>query len=143
MRFIFTVIWACILVGTATAAEEGNEILVMDFEGKSYDQWQVDGNAFGTVPPRADRLNLQGYRGIQIANSFASGDSATGSLTSPPFEIVRHHLVFLIGGGQHDGETGIELLVDDRPVRSATGHNSGELRWHSWNVKELVGKQAR
>ena len=40
-------------------------------------------------------------------------------------------------------ETAVNLLVDDRVVRSATGANSERLDWTAWDVRDLAGKTAR
>lgn len=120
----------------------GQETVVADFESDSYGDWKVEGNAFGAGPTGVHKLQVTGYRGRKLVNSYGSGDSATGAITSPPFEINRRFLAFLIGGGKHEGETGLELLVDGKSVRSATGADSGQLRWESWDVSALRGKQA-
>jgi levanase len=40
-------------------------------------------------------------------------------------------------------ETAVNLLVDGKVVRTATGANTEALDWRSWNVNELAGKTAR
>ena len=40
-------------------------------------------------------------------------------------------------------ETAVNLLVDGRVVRSATGANSERLDWTAWDVRDLAGKTAR
>jgi fructan beta-fructosidase len=64
-------------------------------------------------------------------------------LTSPEFEITRDYVSFLIGGGNHPGQTGMSLLVDGRAVRTATGSDAERLAWKSWNVRDLRGKKAQ
>jgi hypothetical protein len=120
----------------------GQDIVVADFESDSYGEWKVQGDAFGTGPTGGHKLQVTGYRERKFVNSFGTGDLATGAITSPPFQINRRFLAFLIGGGRHAGETGVELLVDGKSLRSATGANSGQLRWESWDVGELQGKYA-
>jgi fructan beta-fructosidase len=44
---------------------------------------------------------------------------------------------------QWDDETAVDLVVDGQVVRSTTGQNSEALDWASWNVRDLIGKQAR
>jgi levanase len=39
-------------------------------------------------------------------------------------------------------ETSVNLVVDGDVVRTASGANSETLDWHSWDVSDLIGKQA-
>jgi beta-fructofuranosidase/levanase/fructan beta-fructosidase len=75
-------------------------------------------------------------------NSFLDGDKSEGTLTSPEFEITHNHLSFLIGGGNHAGQTCLNLLVDGHVVRTATGDAAERLAWKSWDVRDLRGKEA-
>ena len=144
-----------VLVGSlavATAAEDSPrpDVLVADFEGDDYGGWKATGDAFGDAPARGTlpgQMPVEGYLGRGLVNSFRNGDDSTGDLTSPPFKIDRTHLNFLIGGGGWAGETGLDLLVDGRVVRSAVGPNrepggSERLKWDAWDVKDLQGKEA-
>jgi sucrose-6-phosphate hydrolase SacC (GH32 family) len=80
-------------------------------------------------------------------NSFNKGDGGTGTLASPPFKIERKFIGFLIGGGKDSERTCMNLLVDGRIVRTATGPNdkpggSEALAPESWDVSEFAGKNA-
>ncbi len=91
-------------------------------------------------------MNVSGYQGEGLVNTFLGGDDAKGKLTSPSFKIERPYISFLIGGGGHDG-LGINLIVDGKTVRSAKGKNvvdggSEELEWLDWDVKDLKGREA-
>lgn len=121
-----------------------------DFEGGTYGNWTVTGDAFGTAPAggsHAGQQEVTGFLGSGLANSFLYGDSTTGSLTSPEFTIERNYVNFLIGGGNHPANqadpTAVELLVDGKSVRSATGHDGEALNWDSWDVRELIGRKAQ
>lgn len=124
------------------------DILVADFEG-DYNPWKTTGEAFGPAPAKgtlSHQMDVTGYEGRGLVNSFYKGDRTTGTLTSPSFTIQRKYLNFLIGGGNHPGKTCINLLVDGQVVRTATGPNdrpggSERLDWQSWDVGELVGKE--
>ncbi|HEX6984997.1 MAG TPA: glycoside hydrolase family 32 protein [Planctomycetaceae bacterium] len=142
MRPLRPFLCAAVVAASVPAAADEPDVVVADFERDSYSGWAVEGEAFGGAPVRGDRLDVAGYRGRRFANSFHGGDGATGSLASEPFEITRDHLAFLIGGGNHPGETGIELLVDGKAVRTATGSDSGTLRWYTWDVRPFRGKRA-
>jgi fructan beta-fructosidase len=125
------------------------DIVVADFEGDDYGQWKADGKAFGDKPAKGalkGQMAVSGFKGKGLVNSFAGGDGSTGTLTSPKFKIERDYLNFLIGGGGFDGKTCVNLLLDGKVVRTATGPNteaggSEELAAAHWNVKELKGKE--
>ena len=119
--------------------------VLFDFE-RADENWQVAGSAFGEGPVQGalPRQNLvTGYTGLGYVNSFHGGDKTEGTLRSPPFTITRDYLNFQIGGGAHPGETGVNLEVGGRVVRSATGRNSESLLWTSWDVREWKGQEAR
>ena len=127
-----------------------NDILIADFEGDNYGDWQVTGEAFGKGPSQESthRNRVMGYLGKGFINTYLNGDKTTGELVSPPFKIERKHINFLIGGGNHPGRVGIQLRVDDKTVRFATGFsmkntkNQEIMDWKSLDVKEFIGKQA-
>lgn len=121
----------------------GDDVLVADFEGKDYGAWTTTGTAFGTGPARStlpNQMPVGGFLGKGLANSYLGGDAATGTLTSPPFKIERRYLNFLIGGGNRPGDTAVNLLLDGKVVRSATGRDSEMLDSDGWDVGELAGK---
>ncbi len=127
------------------------DILIADFEGKDYGAWTVTGEAFGPGPAQGTlpgQMQVSGYLGHGLANSFNRGDSTTGTLTSPTFTISRKYVNFLIGGGAHVGQTCINLLVDGKAARTAAGPNANpggteRLDWATWDVSDLQGTTAR
>ncbi len=141
-----------VLLGLLTLCvhAHGEDILIADFEGDDYGDWMVEGQAFGPGPARGTlpgQMQVSGYEGRRLVNSFYGGDVTTGSLTSPPFTIQRPFINFLIGGGKYPGETCMDLLVDGQVVRTATGPNdkpggSERLNWQAWDVRELLGRKA-
>ncbi|GIX02706.1 MAG: hypothetical protein KatS3mg112_1643 [Thermogutta sp.] len=147
--------WSWVIAGILSAGEKAEppvrpDILVDDFERDSYAPWVAEGEAFGPGPasgtlPR--QMEVTGYHGRRLVNSYYGGDGTVGTLTSPPFTIERHYLAFLIGGGGYPEETYMELLVDGKSVRRATGPNtapggSEELDWAVWDVHEFEGRTA-
>ncbi len=137
-----------LLVPLFVTAADRSEIVVEDFEGDTYGQWKVTGEAFGKGPARGTlpgQMHVSGYLGKGLVNSFNGGDDSTGTLTSPAFKVERKFLNFLIGGGKYPGKTCINLLLDGKVVRTATGPNdkpggSEQLEWASWDLSDLEGK---
>lgn len=135
------------MAGTATAADD---IIVADFEKDTYEGWTVTGEAFGPGPAKGTlpgQMQVDGYQGQGLVNSFFNGDNSVGSLTSPEFRVERKFISFLIGGGRNPDKLALQLQVDGRVVRSATGLNdtaggSEALEVDSWDVTELAGKMA-
>ena len=119
------------------------KIVLNDFEGKDYGDWKATGEAFGTRPAHgtlASQQQVSGFLGEGLVNTFLGGDQPHGTLTSPAFEISRKYINFLIGGGSHADQTCINLLVDDKIVRTATGKDNEKVEWSFWNVEDLQGK---
>lgn len=129
---------------------ERPDVLIADFEGKDYGAWTTTGTAFGIKPAQGTlpgQMHVSGYLGKGLVNSFLGGDDSVGTLTSPAVPLERKYVNFLIGGGHYPGKTCINLLVDGKVVRTATGPNqqpggTEELDWQSWDVSDLQGKSA-
>ena len=143
--FLFSLLLAC--APFATAADD---ILIADFETETYEPWKATGEAFGPGPAKGTlpgQMHVDGFQGKGLVNSFFHGDTTTGTLTSPPFRIERKFIAFWIGGGNNPEKLAIQLLVDGKIVRSATGSNdqpggSETLQTESWDVSEFDGKIA-
>ncbi len=137
-----------VLAAPAPAADRA-DVLVADFEGETYGDWKTTGTAFGAGPARGTlpgQMHVDGYQGKGLVSSFRGGDAATGTLTSPPFQVERKYLNFLVGGGKYPGKTCVNLLLDGKAVRTATGPNdrpggSEHLDWHTWDVAEFAGRK--
>jgi fructan beta-fructosidase len=91
---------------------------------------------------------VEGFKGQGLVNSFFKGDGTTGTLTSPEFTIERKFISFLIGGGKDAEKTCMNLLIEGKAVRTATGPNdkpggSEALAPCWWEVGEFAGKTAR
>jgi len=133
--------------GTIVGAEP---IVIADFEGSDYGAWKSTGTAFGAGPAQGTlpgQMTVEGFLGKGLVNSFNGGDDATGRLTSPGFKIERKFITFFIGGGGFANETCINLVVDGKVVRTATGPNtlaggSERLEPAAWDVSEFSGRDA-
>jgi uncharacterized protein (DUF608 family) len=129
-------------------------IVLADFERPDYAGWATTGSAFGAGPLECTHLpayqgdvDAQGTRLVNSHNvrqgeDVAGGDRHTGTLTSPRFAIERDYLSLRLGGGNHPGRTGVELLIGDSVVRSATGLDENRMRFVDLDVREFSGAQA-
>lgn len=149
--FVACACWGALsLAACCAAVRAADNIVVADFEQADYGAWRVTGEAFGKAPARGTlqgQMNVSGFEGEQLVNSFHQGDGSTGKLESPPIKIERAYLSFLIGGGAFDGQTCMNLRIDGQTVRTATGGNtvaggSEELSLDYWDVREFSGKMA-
>ena len=128
----------------------GGDLLIADFEGDDWGAWKVTGEAFGPGPAHGtlpNQMAVDGFLGKGLVNSFHGGDGTTGTLTSPEFKIERKFISFLIGGGKDPEKTCMNLLIDGKAVRNATGPNdkpggSETLAPEFWDVGEFAGKTA-
>lgn len=141
---------ALVLSASAGSLRAADDLLIADFEGPDYGAWTVTGDAFGKGPAQGTlpgQMAVDGFRGKGLVNSFHGGDGAIGTLTSPAFRIERGYLTFLIGGGADPERTCLQLRVDGRVVRTASGPNdapggSEALSAASWEVGEFLGRMA-
>jgi len=122
------------------------EVVFEDFENGTYNNWEIEGNAF--VVPRS-RTNVyypitaQGFGGNYFAFSFGdTHDVEQGKLTSKLFIIKHNYIKFLIGGGNHKERTCVNLVVNDSVVLSAQGKNDGLMRWVIWDVSNFNNQVA-
>jgi fructan beta-fructosidase len=140
------ILTALLLLATTAFATE--DLLIADFEGDDYGEWTTTGEAFGSAPAPGTlphQMQVSGYQGEGLVNSYLGGDGPTGTLTSPPFTVERDYLSFRIGGGGHVGQTCMNLLHKGAVVRTATGPNtlpggSEQLNLACWDVRDLRGK---
>jgi uncharacterized protein (DUF608 family) len=132
-------------------AEQG-DILFEDWEKDTYDGWTVSGDAFGTGPVRPlDVPNLMkrfgdlNVSGTRFVTSYggASGDTATGKLTSREFTIERRYVAVGMSGGRRPGEVCVNVLIDGQVVASATGDESEPLVGQMLDVGAYLGRTAQ
>ncbi len=120
---------------------EGGDILFEDWESDALNDWQsgdwtVSGDAFGDGPVRPAELpnilkrfgdlNLSGTRYVTSYNFRLDGnpDDRTGSLTSKEFTVERRYIAVALSGGDHAGQTCVNVIIDGAVVASATGDDS-------------------
>ena len=140
----------CISALTASDVRTVDDILIANFEGTNYGSWNVTGEAFGSGPAHGTlpgQMHVDGFKGEGLVNSFFKGDDSIGTLTSPEFKIEHKFISFLIGGGKHPEKLAMNLLLDGKAARNATGPNdkpggSEALAPEVWDVSEFAGKTA-
>jgi fructan beta-fructosidase len=128
------------------AADTEADVMVAAFEGDSWGSWTVEGEAFGTRPAGGalpGQQPVKGFAGKGYANSYVGGDESTGRLISPLFRIERPFINLLVGGGNKPGSASVNLLVNGKVERSATGGDAELLEPIAWDVAEFVGSEAR
>jgi fructan beta-fructosidase len=140
-----------LILSIGLRAQAADDIVFADFEATTYGAWTSIGSAFGEGPAAGtlpEQMPVSGFAGKRLVSSFHGGDAPTGKLTSAAFEIQRKHINFLIGGGGFAGKTCMNLVVDGKTVRTATGANTQPggrelLEAQSWDVAEFAGKTAQ
>lgn len=136
-------------------------VISWDFEDPELPGWQRSGEAFARQPTYGDNPSARnrgqpsrhqgdywigGFEnrpGPASAPGTTQGDGPQGVLTSSLFTIKAPTISFLIGGGCDRQKVFVELRVDDRPVRSATGKCNETMERLTWDVSQFRGRQAR
>jgi non-lysosomal glucosylceramidase len=130
---------------TTTDESPREEETFANFESPTYRSWKLQGTGFGEGPSRGTMPGQQpvsGYLGGGLVNTFDPNDEARGSLVSPLFTIRARYITFLIGGGNKPGKCCLNLRVEGRIVRTATGKDNEVLERRNWDVQDLLGKEA-
>lgn len=133
------------LNGAVASNPPSTDLVLADFESLTYGTWVTTGSAFGSGPSSGALPNQQvvsGYIGSGLVNSYHGSDTATGTLTSPPFIITKPFINFLIGGGALPGQECLNLLISNAVVKTATGGNSETLTPQQWDVSAYLGQTA-
>ena len=90
---------------------------------------------YRSIKPLSDEEYAEGNKSVL--------DNNVSNLVTPAFDVKLDYVTFLISGGYFPGKACINLLVDDKIVRTATGRNSDYLEWVAFDVREFKGKEAR
>ncbi len=141
----FTLSCSMLVTDTTPSGDSGEIVVFEDFEDGSYSGWVVTGTAFGDEPHTGaspNQLRVHGFLGERLVNSYLPSDESTGTMISDSFTITHPYIGFLIGGGDHEGKTCMNLVVEGEVVRSKTGNRSDQLTLAVWDVKEYIGKNA-
>jgi len=80
---------------------------------------------------------------IYAVGKTANFDTHVSELVTSPFEVKLGYVTFLLSGGNMPNEACINLLIDGKVVRTATGRNDDKLEWVAFDVKAFKGQQAQ
>ncbi|HPO13897.1 MAG TPA: GH116 family glycosyl hydrolase [Candidatus Hydrogenedentes bacterium] len=115
------------------------------WERGDYAGWTLEGEAFGSAPADGTLPGQQavsGYHGKRLVNTFFNSDGTTGRAISKSFRIGHDYLHILIGGGKHKEETCVNLIIGEKVVESATGENTEQLKFVTWDMRPYRRKKA-
>ena len=122
------------------------DLAISQFNGKDYGDWKMTGTAFQKGPASGDlltKLEIENTTDRAVASSEIEGDRPRGTLTSPEFRIARKYISFRVGGGDYEHHTCLNLLINGKIARSATGWRSDRLIPASWDVGSFLGQSAQ
>ncbi len=134
-----------LLVLLALPCFAADDLIISDFK-HGFGDWPQTGTAFKRGTATGDlleKLEISNSPDRAVASSEIEGDGPTGTLTSPEFNISRKYISYLIGGGDYERVTCLNLRIGDKIVHSASGRNSDRLMAASWDVGNLQGQAAR
>ena len=123
----------------------GQTVPLMPGGAGNFGAWRAEGGAFRDGPAGGEwlaRLEIENAVDGVVLSSERDGDRPTGRLVSPEFTLERKYVAFRIGGGDDETNLCLNLVVDGRVVRSATGWRSDRLVPTSWDVSRWRGKTA-
>jgi hypothetical protein len=79
---------------------------------------------------------------VVFTSTDSSADESVGSLASEPFTVDGDIITFPIAGGMDAHSLTVSLVIDGKPVRTATGCRSEWLGTRTWDVKPFRGARA-
>jgi endoglucanase Acf2 len=116
------------------------DVLIADFENGYPTGTVITGKGFASTPSTGS--GLTGLVGNYCASTRDAGDNATGTLTLPSFTVTKHYLNFLICGGNTAG-TSVNLIVNGQTVLTASGVDSTDFAWVTWDISAYNGQTAQ
>lgn len=127
------------------APYDGADVVVGNFDGATYQGWTATGTAFNGGPATGATLVQLGIQNAQggVATSKRQGDGPQGRLVSEPFVIQRSYVSFSIAGGDYERHACLNLIVNGKVVKSATGRNSDTMAFATWDARPWLGQSAQ
>ncbi len=136
--------------GSLPKAADGRA-LNLDFEAGDLRDWQAAGDAFAALPVDGDAVAARrndmrsAHAGRYWVGSFASAasDEPRGTLTSVTFTLDRPFVSFLVGGGNKDRATRVEVVRADtgKVVFKASGQDDEAMLLVIAELAAHVGQQ--
>lgn len=146
MKYILLIVLLA-YAGSFNCLKAMGDILLMDFEGDSYGDWIVEGDAFGDKPTAKGNQMFpffSGYKGAAFVQTYVDRKyEPTGTLTSPEFRIERDFINMRIAGGPDGGRLGVKVMVDGVEVGRVGATKGNHLDETSISVSDHKGKKAR
>ena len=139
-------LWPLVAPLSFITNSRAQDLAIGHFTATNYGDWTMTGTAFNQGPASGGwlpKLEIENARDNPVASSEMDGDGPTGTLTSPEFKIARKYISFLIGGGDYEHDTCLNLVIHGKVVRSATGWRSDRLTPASWDVSRFAGQSAQ
>ncbi|MBJ6368964.1 helix-turn-helix domain-containing protein [Snuella sedimenti] len=144
MTFRFIGIFIFLLVGCTKT--ERPDIVFDDFEKGRFINWNKQGQSFVNpinVDSTAEPIKNVHGKYVAYSNFEGEGESrAQGKLVSHKFKVNRKYISFLIAGGNHNIRECVNLIINNKIVKVATGENDMVLREVVWDVSALEGREA-
>ena len=145
---------------TPVTPRAASPAITWDFEDPDLPGWTKSGDAFDYQPTYGDnptarrRGQPSNHQGDYWIGGYedrphpfdrpgaVQGDGPKGTLTSASFTINTPVISFLIGGGCDISKVRVDLVIDRRVVRSATGKCNETMERKRWDVRKFMGKNA-
>lgn len=135
-----------LFLATTIHSSRAKDIPIGHFGKSDYGDWRAEGEAFRKGPVSGSALvplEIENAGDEPVASSETDGDGPAGAITSPTFKIGLPYIAFRIGGGNYQFDTCVNLLIDGKIVKSATGWKSDHLAPASWDVRPWLGQNAQ
>ncbi|RTE53968.1 AraC family transcriptional regulator [Arenibacter aquaticus] len=143
---LFRLSFLLVFLIVSCSSSKRPDIVFEDFESGDFGKWNKLGVAFDK-PCRIDSVsvNIKNAQGSFFAFSNFEGEGEShnqGKLVSKNFIIDRKYIRLLVAGGKHDTRECINLIVNNKIVRVASGENDNIFRKVIWDVDDLQGESA-
>ena len=146
ISILFRLCFLLALINVSCRPSDRPDIVFDNFENGNFDNWNRLGVAFDKpYPLDSVKGNIKNVEGrFFVFSDFEGSEESSnqGKLVSKPFVINRKYISLLIAGGDHNTRECVNLIIDNKIVKVATGANDNELRRVTWEVGDLQGESA-